>query len=228
MGRRNDWLPLRDDDFYNKQRAYFERIVANKVAWGIPDSAIAPLLALQAEYEPLYWKVQDKKTRTGGDVVAHRDCRKRYAAAWRSFHKEWVVNNSKISKADKVILVGKERDTEPSPRPKITDIPIVGFKPLGGGSIEVTCMRETDQTRPSIQPDADGIECRYTFVPKREMPPKSWEDCSRIQTSKKARFIISCGVENAGHSFYGFFRWVNLTTPDNSGPWTNTQGAVIA
>mgnify|MGYP001559303047 CR=1 FL=1 len=48
-----DWIPTRYDDFYNKQRAYFERIVANKVAWGIPDTAIDPLVARRAEYEPL-------------------------------------------------------------------------------------------------------------------------------------------------------------------------------
>jgi hypothetical protein len=60
------------------------------------------------------------------------------------------------------------------------------------------------------------------------MPPKSSEDCPGIQVSKKAKFIIECGVKNAGQHFYGFFRWVNLTNPSNSGPWSNARSVVIA
>jgi hypothetical protein len=224
-----DWIPRDDDNFYNKQRAYFERIVANKLAWSIPDTAITPLLALQTEYEPLYNKIQDKKNRTGADVAAYRDCRKRYEKAWRAFHKEWVVNNSLIPVADKVILVGKERDTEPTPRGKITSFPIIGLKGMGGGDIEVRCRVTTDQTRFSMHSLADAIECRYVFVPTGEMSPEDPDSCPKTQTSKKARFIISCGVKNAGQSLYGFFRWANLTNPQNSGPWTTkAQGTVIA
>jgi len=39
-----------------------------------------------------------------------------------------------------------------------------------------------------------------------------WDFCSRI----------------AGQSFYGFFRWTNLTTPANNGPWSDAQPVVIA
>jgi hypothetical protein len=224
-----DWIPTQYDDFFNKQRAYFDRVVANKVAWGIPDSAIAPLLVLQAEYEPLYWKVQDKKARTGGDVVAHRDCHKRYATAWRAFHKEHVAGNSLIPKSELSILVGKERDTEPTPRGKIATFPIIGLKAMGGAEIEVRARVTTDQTRFSMHPLADEVECKYIFVPAGEMPPEDPDTCPKTQGSKKARFIISCGVKNAGQSFYGFFRWANKSNPQNSGPWTTkAQGVVIA
>jgi len=229
MAKSKDWMPKQDDDIFNKQKAYFERVETNKTAWGIPDTAIDPLLDLQAEYEPLYWKIQDKKNRTGADVASYRDCKKRYIKAWRAFHKEWVVNNSKIPVADKVILVGKERDTEPTPRGKIATFPIIGLKGIGGGEIEVRCRVTTDQTRFSMHTLADAVECKYIFVPTGEMPPEDPDACPKTQTSKKARFIISCGVKNAGQSLYGFFRWANLTNPQNSGPWTTkAQGVVIA
>jgi hypothetical protein len=228
MTIRIDWIPKRDDDFYNKQRSYLERVVANKVDWGIPDTAIGPLLDLQTEYEPLYEKVQDKKNRTGADVAAHRDCRKRYQTALRAFHKEWAVNNSRIPVADKVILVGKARDTEPTPRPKIATIPIIGLKSVGGGSIEVRARVTTDQTRFSMHKAADGIECRYVLVPIGEMPPDNWDDCPKTQVSKKARFIISAGAKGIGQRFYGFFRWVNQSNPANNGDWTNAQNVAIA
>ena len=224
-----DWIPTGADNFYNKQRAYLDRVVANKVAWGIPDAAIAPLLALQAEYEPLYWKVQDKKARTGGDVVAHKDCRKRYSVAWRAFHKERVAGNRSIPKSELAILVGKERDTEPTPRGKIATFPIIGLKAMGGAEIEVRAQVTTDQTRFSMHPLADEVECKYIFVPAGEIPPEDPDTCPKTQGSKKARFIISCGVKNAGQSFYGFFRWANKSNPQNSGPWTTKPlGVVIA
>ena len=97
-------------------------------------------------------------------------------------------------------------------------------------SIEFWARVTTDQTRPSMHPLADAVECKYLIVPKGEMPPED-PDASGIKTvvSKKARFIISCGVKNAGDTFYGFFRWVNLTTPANSGDWTTKpKGVVIA
>jgi len=228
MPKSLDWIPKRDDDIFNKQRAYFERIVANKVAWGIPDGAIAPLLTLQAEYEPLYWKIQDKKNRTGGDVAAYRDCKKRYIKAWRAFHKERVVNNSLIPVADKVILVGKERDTEPTPRGKITTDPVIGLKPTSGGDIEVAVRVDKDQTRSSMHTLADAVECRYTLMPVGEVPPDDPEALGKTQTSKKARFIIHCGAKNVGNRLHGFFRWVNLTRPDNNGPWSDVQTVVIA
>ncbi|MFH1227322.1 MAG: hypothetical protein V1701_05400 [Planctomycetota bacterium] len=226
--RGSDWIPNRDDDFFSLQSNLVKKSEANKTAWGIPDSAVNPLVARRAEYEPRYHKSQEKNARTSVDVLAHRQSRKLYEKEIRVFAKAYLMFNPLVSPANKISMGLTVYDTEPSPRPVISDIPISFLEPLGGGTIKVTCRRETDQTRPSMHPDADGIECRYTFVPKREMPPKSWEDCSRTQTSKKARFIISCGVENAGHSFYGFFRWVNLTNPTNSGPWSNAQGAVIA
>jgi hypothetical protein len=229
MSKRKDWMPTRDDDIYNKQKAYFARIVANKVAWGIPNAAIDPLLVLQAEYEPLYDTIQDKKNRTSGQVAAYRDCKKRYIKAWRAFHQERVLHNSLIPVEDKVILVGKERDTEPTPRGKIVTFPIIGLKGIGGGEIEVRARVTTDQTRFSMHPLADEVECKYIFVPTGEMPPEDPDACPKTQGSKKARFIISCGVKNAGQSFYGFFRWANKTNPQNSGPWTTkAQGVVIA
>ncbi|MBI4834484.1 MAG: hypothetical protein HY811_06675 [Planctomycetes bacterium] len=128
MPKRADWIPTHSDDFFNKQRAYLDLVIANKVVWGILDTAINPLLALQAKYEPLYWKFRNKKSRTGGDVAAHRDCRNRYQTSWRAFHNEWVIANPRVSKQDLVILVGPERDTKPNPNPVDYEYPGCGFK----------------------------------------------------------------------------------------------------
>ena len=218
MPKSVDWIKKRDDDFFNQEGAYVDRVDANKVAWGIPVGAVNALTALRAEYEPLYTKVQDKKNRTGADVAAHRDCRKRYQTALRAFHKEWVINNSLIPLSDKVILVGKTRDTEPSPHPAITDIPGVTLRVIGGGDIETRCKATKDQTRPSMHPVANLVDYRYVILEIGDIPPADPEDYSKRDVSSRAKFVIRAGAKNEGKRFYSVFRWVNTTKPKQEGP----------
>ena len=222
------YIPLRDDDFFNFQGNLVNIVVANKVAWGIPDAAVTALSDRRVEFEPLYHKSQDKGNRTSGDVFRHRSSRKLYEKEIRVFAKSYLMFNPLVPDEKKLAMGLTIRDIEPTPRGKITGIPMVGLKVIGGGDIEVRCRLEKDQTRPSMHPLADAIECKYILIPKGEMPPKGQEDAKKTQVSKKARFTISLGDEQAGQRFYGFFRWVNLTNPANSGPWGNAQTVVIA
>jgi len=221
-------IHLNDANLFNAQGTYVNGVVTNAVAWGISAAAVAALVARRAEYEPLYHECQDKNTRTKNDVVAHRLIRKLYETELRTFHNQWIDGNTSIPVQDKLILGGREKDTEPTPRGKITDIPYVRLKAVGGGSIEVRCQVETDQTRPSMHPLADGVECRYILVPVGEMPPEGHEDAKKTLVSKKALFTIKCGDKQAGQRFYGFFRWTNLTNPANSGDWSPVQTVMIA
>lgn len=231
MPKRVYFIPRKDDDFFNFQGNLVNKVVANKTAWGIPDAAVEILVNHRTIYEPLYHKSQEKRSRTSGDVFRHREERKAYEKDIRAFVNSHIRFNGLISDSQRVSLGVPPRDTEPSPKPKINDIPFVGLTPLGGGSIKVTCKRETDQDRPSMHNYADVIECRYTMVPIQPGVRKPWPnlaDCKEVITSTKAHFIIQCGDKNAGQSFYGFFRWANLTNPANSSLWSNTQTVVIA
>ena len=205
-----------------------DRVVANALAWGIPAPAVAALVTLRAEYEPLYETVQDKKNRTGADVAAHRDCRKRYQTALRAFHKEWVVNNSLIPLADKVILVGKVRDTEPSPHPAITDIPYVALRVIGGGDIEARCRTTKDSTRASMLSSANLVDYRYAMLETGDIPPADPEDYPKRDVSSRAKFVIRAGAKNEGKRFYSVFRWVNTTKPKQEGPWSEAITVIIA
>ena len=219
---------LSNDNFNNAQGIYVNGVVTYAVAWGISAPAVAALVARRAEYEPLYNKCQDKNTRTKNDVVAHRRCREIYEKELRDFHNKWIDGNDSIPAQDKMILGGREKDIEPTPRGKIEAIPYVNLKPLGGGVIEVRTQTVEDATRVSMLKGADGIECRWMLVPKGEMPPEGHEDAKNTFVSRKARFTVDCGDKNAGDSFYGFFRWVNTSIPANSGFWTKALRMVIA
>ena len=219
---------IKDSVFYALQAKVVNMSVANQVAWGIPAPAVAALVARRAEYEPLYAKAQEKKDRTAGDVDRHRQMRKIYEKEIQVFANAWLKYNPLVP-GDKLVEMGFPRpDLEPTPRGKINSIPVVEALPIGGGDIKTGCRVTRDQTRPNRHPLADGVEVQYTWVPKGEMPPEKPEDCKHTLVSKKAQFIIHCGPGNAGETFWGFFRWVNLSVPDNSGSWSDAIKKVIA
>jgi hypothetical protein len=228
MARRTYYIPQKDDDFFTFQGNLVNIVVANKTVWGIPDPAVNALVDHRSAYEPLYYKSQNKQSRTSVDVLAHRQTRESYEKDIRVFAKAYLMFNPLVSDVERTRMALTIPDREPSPRPKINDIPVVGLEPKGGGSIDVRCRTETDQTRDSMHPAADVIECRYVFVPVGEMPPKGPDQCTEVMTSTKAHFIIQAGMGNVGKRLYGFFRWANQTNPQNNGPWTNDQTVVIA
>jgi len=219
------YIPVQNDAFYPWQGNFVNRVVTNAVAWGIPAPAVAALVARRAEYEPLYWTAQNKTTRNRTDVLAHREMREIYEKEIRAFVRNYCGPLSNTDKSDLGLTI---RDTEPTPRGKINDVPYVKLTALGGGDIRVRVTVEEDQTKSSMHPLADAVECRYILVPKGEMPPEGQKNAKTTVVSKKALFIISCGDEQAGETFYGFFRWVNLTNPANSGQWSNSIKVVIA
>ena len=224
---RRAYMPRQDKDFYPFQGNLVNIVVINAVAWGIPAPAVAALVARRAAYEPLYVKAQNKDTRTPTDVLAHRQMRQVYEKEISVFIKAYLYNPL-VTDLDRKSMGIPPRDMEPTPRGKIPTIPVVELLPIGGGDIKSSCRVTRDQTRPNRHPLADGVEVQYTWVPKGEMPPEKPEDAKHTLFSKKAQFIIHCGPGNAGETFWGFFRWANLSVPDNSGQWSKAIQVVIA
>lgn len=231
MPKRVYFIPRKDGAFFSFQRVLVTKVQAKKAAWGIPDAALDVLINHRTKYEPLYKKVKNTGTRTSVDVMAHRRERKVYEKDIRKFVNAHIRFNNRMTNADRITIGVLPRDTKPTPKPRISGIPAVGMKPIGGGWIKVTCWRETDEDRPSMHNYADVIECRYTLVPIQPGVRKLWpklDDCKEVITSTKAQFIIKCGDKNAGQRFYGFFRWANLSNPANNGSWSNVKNVVIA
>ncbi|MBI4713085.1 MAG: hypothetical protein HY762_07285 [Planctomycetes bacterium] len=220
---------LTQDNLFNIQGNVVNVVVANAVAWGIPAPDVAALVAERAIYEPLYHKSQNKNTRTRADVAAHKLAAEQYLKKLRLFWHKWIEDGD-MPTEEKLLLGGDLLDTELTPRGKINDVPYVKLTAMGGGDVRVRLTIEEDQTKSNMHPLADEVECKYTFVPTGEMPPEDTEATGlKTHGSPKARFIISCGVKNAGQSFWGFFRWVNKSNPANSGQWTTKPlGVVIA
>ncbi|MBI4835368.1 MAG: hypothetical protein HY811_11215 [Planctomycetes bacterium] len=171
------YIPKQDDDFFNFQGNFVNRVVANAVTWGIPPADVMAIGARRMSYEPLYTAAQNKTTRTRADVLAHRQSRELYEKEIRTMARQYLMNSPLVSDTDRVNLGLTVRDTEPSPGAPITTVPIIGLKGLGGGDIEVRCRVTTDQTRASMHPDANVVEYRFIMVASGTVPPDDPEDC---------------------------------------------------
>ncbi|MEW6025929.1 MAG: hypothetical protein AB1599_01350 [Planctomycetota bacterium] len=228
MGRRKEYMPRQDSKFFHFQRNLATKVEAKKAAWGIPDEAVEVLANHRAVYEPLYHKIKSRATRTPVDVAAHRIERQAYEKDIRAFVNAHIRHNGKMTDVERAGVGVPPPDREPSPKPRIDDIPWVELSPLGGAWIRVTCRRKSDQDKPSMHKYADVIECRYILLPKGQKPPRSVKEFPNVQMSKRAMFIIKCGDENAGLFFYGCFRWVNLSNPENNGSWTAALREVVS
>jgi hypothetical protein len=119
--------------------------------------------------------------------------------------------------ADKNQLNIPERDAVPTERAAMDKAPSVDMRVMEGGNIKVRVQTETDATRPSMHPDADAIEVRYKIG---EPEPAIAKDCAEISTSTKAMFTLSLGDGQAGKTIYAFVRYINISEPAKSSPYT--------
>jgi len=225
---RKKYVPTKDAEFFAFQGNLANYVVTNAVIWGISAPAVAALVARRASFEPLYTIAQNKTTRRRADVQAFRQSRQLYEAEIRAFVKAYLMFNPLVTDAQRVEMALTVRDSELTPRGAINSKPYMDLNAVGGSSITVRARVTTDQTRASMHPLADAIECRYTFVPVGEMPPESWDDCPKTAVSKKALFKIFCGAKAIGQRFYGFFRWVNESNPAHNSDWTNAISVVVS
>lgn len=228
MAIKKRYIPVKDDDFFNFQGNLVNIVDTNAAAWGIPDPAVNALVARRAEFEPLYHTAQNKTTRSRADVVAFRECRKTYEKEIRAFVNAYLTANPLVTDEQRSEMALTIHDTEPSPHPVITDIPIVALRVIGGGDIEARCKVLKDQTRPSMHPAANLVDYRYIMLEIGDIPPANPEDYPKRDVSSRAKFIIRVGAQNEGKRFYAVFRWVNTTRPKQEGPWSEPITVVIA
>ncbi|MCW5908895.1 MAG: hypothetical protein KIS94_13610 [Chitinophagales bacterium] len=150
-----------------------------------------------------------------------------------------IAASPNLTPSDRNTFNLPERDTTPTPRGPIYEAPIANFKSLGGGKMEVRVQRDTDATRASLHPLADGVELRYTILkentgnnppdPEREgdgMPTP--EKCTHSQLSSTALIHLTFTTDLLGKRIIGFARWINLTNPANNSGWSEFFTGIIS
>lgn len=219
-----DYVPRKIADFVPWQTNLVTKVVAGATAWGISTDKVTALQAAKAIYMPLYNKIIDPDTKTKGAVQQHREGRKTYSTFLRAFVKENLRNNSAITIEEKIGLGINPGIAGAGPRPAIDVSPDLQVRAKGDLVIQIQVRSESDSTRPSILPAADGVELRFKIGGPA---PANYNEAPEVFFSGKARFkkLLEAGAE--GVTIYIFARWKNNTDDTKSGPWCAMKSIVV-
>lgn len=241
-----DFIPDKDDDFYNFSQQIIEVLKEpnepdepspspaaapaelNWQAWHVPETKFDELHDLWMIYEPLYKKSQSKKDRTAKNVDDHRQARKELEAYLRKFINQYLRYEDQVPRGEKIRMGILPSDTEPSPvhgSHLITGSPVISLKNMGGSAIDLRFKRTTDQTRASM-PKGYMAEISYQIGGTPPTDPDAVGMKTKI--SSKARFQITTAMPNLGKTFFVFGKWKHKTNSANDSPWTNLMQITIA
>jgi len=216
-------FPQKDAEFNNYVNDAIPRMASEQARLNIDVDMLNDIQALYTTWQTKYPASQNPSTATSVIIAEKNDLRKDMQTLMRDIYDD--MPDSALNETDRQVFNLPERDTTPTARGQINDVPVVGLKPIGGGQVRIRARTTTDATRASRHELADGIEVKYLI--SDDTPPQSVNDCPNSFISKKALFSLSLDSENAGKRFYAYLRWVNLTNQNNNGPWSSLNQTVI-
>ncbi len=135
------------------------------------------------------------------------------------------IPESALTSTDRSTLKIPVRDSEPTARAAIATSPSLKLIVQNGSRFLVENRADSDQTRPSMHPDADHIEFAYII---QADAPASVNDTTKVKILSKARDVLQLDPATGGQKIHAFTRWVNKTDEAKSSPWTRLHSAVIS
>ena len=215
-------FPTKDADFNDYLSIVVPYLVTEAARLGVSAGNIATLTADHITWTALYPDSQNPNKATATITSDKNDLRGSLEDTLRDIYED--IPNSVLTSDDRSTLNLPERDTVPTPRAKINDIPFAGVTPTGGGIIKNRVRKTSDASRASRHELADGVEVKYRIGGTQ---PATAAECENSLVSKKAMFNLDADQANATKRIYLFYRWVNLSDQSKNGPWSNLVQTVV-
>ena len=189
--------------------------------------------------DDLYAKYSDATTKTSVVTANVKLFMKNFRTFANPLLKRMAASAGVRPADEQVFRFVANPDTTPTERPAIEVTPHPLLKTLEGGMVKVKVRLFSDATRASMHPDADAVEIKYSVAanatassPTPPTPgspsgpaagpaiPATIDECTSYFLSKKASFKLTLGPTAEGKKLYAFFRWINMSKPEKSGPWS--------
>ena len=240
-----DYIPKNNKDFMSFQQDLKDQVAANAAAWNVPAAEATALDTWSTGYEPLFFSITNKNTRTREQVIAHDEYKADYIAFLRPFCQGFLVNNTLIPISERVAMGLNPRGLKPrSERPKILTAPIPSLFPLGGGMVKFVFKVADSNKRTGRHPDSNGVEVFYKVERLVEQPvllndalveeelaqEKEGRNHDGFDNyfSTRAQFLQELGVDAIGKRLTVYGRWVNTSDSSKSGPYSAVTSMVVS
>lgn len=218
-----DYIPRRNADFANFQRNIVNKVSANASAWVIPLAEVGELAVASGKYNNHYKNISNKGERTMVQVAAHDAERKKFEKQLRQFVNGFIRGNTKITTEQMADMGLAHRRQKRKVREQMNESPEVSLVLLGGMQVKIFCRQQNHDGKASVHPEADGIELRYSLG----TPVSHASQATEVLFTKKAKNLLRLPIEAQGKKLYVFTRWLNLTHPERSSPWSEVRETVV-
>ena len=135
------------------------------------------------------------------------------------------LSGSYATEGDRLTFNLRKKSRPYTKRGKIEDAPTAHVQSIGGGQLKIRVRRENQEGRRGKHPLADVLEVSYWFGQRVQSVPV--EQCVHKFTTGKTYFILKMPDEAIGKWAYFYFRWVNNSKQENSGPYSAMQMMVV-
>ena len=217
------------DDYIKSTDTYLQTTppgaaTTNGVRLGVTAAELVQWTDYRNSWVEIYAKYVDLGQRTQPITEDKNDVKDLATPFMEKILNRLAGNPDILTSIDRETLRIPERDTENTPRPKITDAPLVGLDALKGSAVKIRTRIEEDSSRASMHPDADAIEVRFLVG---NSAPANVTLCNQSQISSKALFEVQLDPNDAAKRFFCFCRWINITDAAKNGPWCTVQNTVV-
>lgn len=217
-------FPTKDadfDDYYQRTVIYLNN---NKVRLKISADNITSLNNYSRSWSIIYPQSQNPDERTTAITNKKTAMRKDIETLLRKIYND--IPKSLLTADDRAALNLKARDTEPTPAPVPTTIPLVELHG-GNGSQIVIRFRQEGGEKGSSHRSAKPEKVSYMELCYKtsEPAPTSPDECNKTIDISKSPNVMNFDPSFSGKRFYCFGRWMN--TRSQPGPWTALMSVII-
>lgn len=218
-----DYLPARDAEFNSWQGNLVNFAETQLTSWSIPASDFITLKTDQRVWIDAFDHAKIKTARDRGDVQAKNDARKLYEQSLRTFVKQWLAFNTRVSDRDRELMGVTVRKGTRTPRPKPATAP--------EGRIDFSIRMQhkvyfADQATPTRRGKPVGIVGCEVWMKIDGLAPVDPSELTYIMTSTRTPCVVTIEGKYAGKTAFYWLRWAN--TCGETGPWGNPVSATVA
>jgi hypothetical protein len=221
MSVSKNFIPRPDAVFNEWQGTLVNYVRVKLPVWNVPQEDFTALTTLQTDFSAKYAKAENPETRTPAAVTAKIEARNAYEKGMRTFVKEHLTNNHRVTDEDRRNMQLPIHDTKPTPvdPPKSMVLGRIDF------SVHQQHTVHVEDSAGKGRPDnAHGFEA---WRKTGGEPPTSDDDFRYAGFSPSTTLTLDYPLADVGKTVYYRFRWVNRR--NQPGPWSEAViSAVIA